>query len=106
MWDGTQWVPEVRPTPTPPKPAKRWSNRVSNALLVIGIIAMVVPFTAGFAATSPDAALAADPGAAPAGATVTVTGTAFPAGAKVVLTWDGKLSWDRKRNRLPTAKVQ
>ena len=100
MWDGTQWVPDVSPTPPQsPRAETRWSNRAANAIAVLIGLALLVPFSASLAGNSIPAALVVAPGNGPAGSSVVVDGSGFPARMKVQLTWDGQ------RANLPAVAV-
>ncbi len=97
MWDGTQWVPDVRstaphvrPTASPKRSGSQRSNIAASAIIVILGVSLLVPFSAGFAATSPTAKMTVAPGGGLAGSSVEVQGAGFPAWLKVQLTWDGQ----------------
>jgi polysaccharide biosynthesis protein PslG len=96
FWDGNRWVSDVTPTRT--RRSSRWRDWVATATMVVVAAALLVPFTSSFAATSAST-ISLSPSVGPAGASVTVTGTGFPAGKSVQLTWDNSAAG------LPTASV-
>src|SRR4051794_31115441 len=90
MWDGTKWVPDVSPIPPSRPTSSRWANLVANVTALLVGLALVIPFSAGFASTSVGPTLSLTPANGPAGSTVVVTGVNFEVRTKVQLTWDGK----------------
>jgi hypothetical protein len=91
FWDGTRWIeqPKQQPGPRRAEPRSR-AARFADIFATLGMVlilgALFVPFTPALA-TGPS--LAVSPGSGAPGSTIQVVGTAFPAGAKVQVAWDG-----------------
>jgi hypothetical protein len=91
FWDGTRWIDQSKPSLGPRRNeprglAARFVDILATTGMALILGALFVPFTPALA-TGP--VLTVSPSSGAPGSTIQVSGTAFPAGSKVQVAWDG-----------------
>jgi hypothetical protein len=52
FWDGTRWIDERAPAATPPPSRRRARGWLATGVMIVGIVALAIPFVATSAASS------------------------------------------------------
>jgi beta-glucanase (GH16 family) len=95
FWDGTRWIDEPASSQhrsiagAARSGRARLTDAIATAVLVIGLVALFVPFTGALAQGS---SIGISPSSGSAGTTVRVAGTAFSPRGRIQITWDGNPS--------------
>ena len=101
FWDGTRWVhsddldratalPSGAGTRQAPATlASRAGGWGATAVMLLVLAALIVPFTASNAGSTTPPTVSTSPDTGAAGSRVIVTGSNFPVGVALQLTWDG-----------------
>jgi hypothetical protein len=51
FWDGTRWVAERAPAANPPPSRRRGRNWLATGIMIVGVVALTIPFVPTGAAT-------------------------------------------------------